>query len=362
MRILALLLAGLPAVAAPVITRVNPSYGFRYGYTHVQIDGSGFTDGNTIFCPTLTCPVQVFFGPYQAAVHEVTPRFIRTTVHLPSPVPDGTEVGVRVVIEGKGETAITHAFTFTDAAGGAENYAQYLVPFTGETIPGANGSQWKGELTFFNASTNTAVLLGPFGNPIFQSPPQMNLFPVGPGSTAKPTLYGSGSTAGAFVYVPLPLADDIRKSLRVRDLSRNANSWGTEIPVISRDQIAEVITLIDIPTDPQYRATLRIYHWGEWGGLPARVTVYVPDRKEPVAQFEMTSHASRPPENTGMPFYPSYSQMDLLTPAIRAAGPALRVEIDNLGRSSRSSPPLPGIWAFVSVTNNDTQQVTVMTP
>ena len=362
MRMLALLLLALPTLAAPAVNRITPPYGFRFGPTDVVIYGSGFTRGATVFCHQEPCPAQVSFGPYQAQVKIVTPFSIHVTVTPSQTVPDGTTVDVRVTIDGEGETVIVRGFSFHDATEGLENYAQYLVPITGETIAGANGSQWKGELTLFNGSAHNALLSGKFAPPGVITPPIPDAEMLAPQKTSKPLLYGSGVTAGAFLYVPKPLAGDVRKSLRIRDLSRNANSWGTEIPIVGIDEAANTITLIDIPTDPQYRATLRIYHWSAYPGV-ARVTIYAPDRAEPVSQFDLQSHAPYPPDPAvDMPFYPSYAQVDLLTPAVRAAGPAIRVEIYNYGDNPRISPPLPPIWAFVSVTNNDTQQVTVMTP
>ncbi|HYC92676.1 MAG TPA: IPT/TIG domain-containing protein [Thermoanaerobaculia bacterium] len=362
LRLAILLLLALPTLAAPVVDRIAPSYGFRFGATNVVIHGSGFTSGRTIFCHQEPCPVQVSFGPYEAQERIVTPTEIHVTVAPLEVVPDGRNVDVRVTVNGQGETVIAHGFSFYDASEGRENYEQYLVPITGETIAGANGSQWRGELTFFNGSAHNAVLIGKFAPPGVLTPPIPDAETVAPRGTSKPILYGSGATAGAFLYVPKPLAGDVRKSLRIRDLSRNANSWGTEIPIVRIDEVGTTMTLIDIPTDPQYRATLRIYHWSAYPGV-ARVTIYAPDRAEPVSQFDVESHAPFPPQpEVDMPFYPSYSQVDLLTPAVRAAGPSIRVEVYNYGDNPRVSPPFPAIWAFVSVTNNETQQVTVMTP
>jgi hypothetical protein len=340
MRIFAFLLFALPALGAPVLGRIDPSYGFRFGPTEVTIEGSGFAE-----------PAQVFFGDVPAVVHEVTPTRIRLTVQPAHAVPAGTDVDVRVVIAGQGEATRTRGFTYYDVSEGLANYAQYLVPFTSEIVSGANGSRWTGELALFNGSAFSAIVLGPFADPRFLSPPLPEWVELAPRRSEKPPILGSGRSAGAFLYVPRPLDGNVRTSLRIRDLSRNANSWGTAIPIVSRDDAATAITLIDIPTDAQYRATLRVYHWSDADGLPARVTVYAPDRTEPVAQFDVQSYSPGATE-TDMPFYPSYSQVDLLTPEVRAAGATIRVEVESV---------IP-IWGFVSVTNNDTQQVTVMTP
>jgi hypothetical protein len=359
MRLLLAVLALLPsftAFAAPVIERIDPSYVFRFGPTEATILGSGFV-----------APVQVFVGGVPAIVREVTPSRLRVTV-IPSA--DGSarayneEADLRVVLlETGGETTKARAVTFVDATDGPGNYVMHLIPFTTEVIPGANGSRWTAELAFYNAGRFGATIIGSFADPRFQSPPGAQYIDLASGSTMKPDLFGSGSTAGAFVHVPKPLDEATKISLRVRDLSRNAASWGTDIPVAAVEDTAPHVTLIDIPTDPQYRAMLRVYHWSGAEGLPSRVTVYSPDRPEPVATFDLTASSPEAPfvpEEDFMPFFPSYAQLDLLTPAVRAAGPTIRVEIDNL--SANVSPPLPPIWAFVSVTNNDTQQVTVMTP
>jgi hypothetical protein len=349
------LLTSITALAAPVIHNVRPGYVFRFGPTYTTIFGTGFAE-----------PLQVFVGDVPAVVREVTPTSIRVTI---VPSVDGTprandeEVPLRVVMPGVGEATMPRAVRFVDSTEGAENYVLYLVPLTTEIIPGANGSRWTGELTFYNAGAFDSEIAGSFSNPERLSPPGPLYIDLHPGQTRKPNLFTSGVAVGAFVHVPKPLDEATMISLRVRDLSRNAASWGTDIPIVGEEDTAPQVTLIDIPTDLQYRAMLRIYHWSGVDALPSRVTIYSPDRAEPVATFDLTSSAPGgfwEPVEGELPFYPSYAQLDLLTPAVRAAGPTIRVVVDNKG--ANVSPPLPPLWAFVSVTNNDTQQVTIMTP
>ena len=247
--------------------------------------------------------------------------------------------------------------------GDAANYELFLVPVTTDVISGANGLQWTGELALYNGSQFGVTVVGSFADPRFLSPPGPLSVNVPPGKTVKPDLFASGMTVGAFLQVPRGFASVLKKSLRARDLSRNATSWGTDIPIVSTAEAGEHVTLIDIPTDPQYRAMLRVYHWSGESGLPSRVTVYEEASGQQIATFELTSLApdgALAPAEGELPLFPSYSQLDLLTPAVRAAGSTIRVHIDNMG--GNVSPPLPPIWAFVSVTNNETQQVTVMTP
>ncbi|HEX8411053.1 MAG TPA: IPT/TIG domain-containing protein [Thermoanaerobaculia bacterium] len=347
--------------AAPVITSLSTSTGFRYGQTKVIITGTGFSDSTMVCVDIAGCPVKVFAGNVPAYVREVSPTSLLVYVDPRvdgKPVPSGTTVPIRVVVPGKGE-ATRPGFTFYDSADSFDNYTQYLVPITGEVISGANGSQWTGEFTLFNASPNTAVVLGPFNPPGHLSPVISMYTDLGPRRTEESTLFGSGGGAGAFIHVPNPLAHAVKKSLRVRDLSKNASSWGTEVPVVSVQETSHFVTLIDIPTDPKYRATLRVYHWAG-GNQASGVSIYAPNREEPIARYELEARSLGAGFEGEPPLYPAYAQVDLLTPAIRAAGPTIRVEIDNF--SWRFSPPPPQIWAFVSVTNNETQQVTVITP
>lgn len=349
--VLSVLLAfGFSAAALPVISHVNPSYGFSFGPTLATVHGSGFGQDKDA--------VQVFVGGEPAVVHSVTPTAIRVTIYPPGQVvPANTRADVRVVTQ-DGDVTVSDRFTFSTASDTLENYTAYLVPFTTEVIDGANGSRWTAELTFFNRSDYPAGLLGPFGDPRFLSPPQAPYVEIGRHRTQKPPLFGNGRSTGAFIYVPNPLVDAVKKSQRVRDLSQNAASWGTELPIVPREDAKTGMWLIDIPTDPKYRATLRIYHWSQQSGLPARVTIHAPNRTAPVAEYVLHSNGFGEDFEEGLS-HPAYSQVDLLTPDVRAAGATIHVEIDNM--SANVSPPFPHIWAFVSITNNETQQVTIVT-
>jgi hypothetical protein len=157
------LLTSVSAFAAPVIHNIRPPYVFRFGPTHVTITGTGFAE-----------PVQVFVGDVPALVREVTPTSIAITI-VPSidgaPRAYDEEAELRIVMPGVGEATMARAVRFVNSTTGAENYVLYLVPFTTEIIPGANGSRWTGELTFFNAGAFDSEIGGSFSNPERLSPP-----------------------------------------------------------------------------------------------------------------------------------------------------------------------------------------------
>jgi hypothetical protein len=129
--------------------------------------------------------------------------------------------------------------------------------------------------------------------------------------------------------------------------------------VASSDQAANDVTLIDIPTDSQYRATLRIYGFTS---APMNVSVAIlPENGDTAfARFDVELNGIVTIEYVPFPPNPAYRALDPLIPAARAAGGRVRIEITNHG--DILSPPPPKIWAFVSLTNNVTNQVTIVTP
>jgi hypothetical protein len=195
---------------------------------------------------------------------------------------------------------------------------------------------------------------------IFYSPPVDPAIVIDPNQTEEVQLEGLDNGAGgAFLYVPDPLRDAAKFSLRVRDTSINAASLGTEVPVVRYEDAYGDLTLMDIPTDARYRATLRIYGFTQ-APMSVGVTVYPEDGDEPIEQYDVHLFGIVNAVYDPFPPGPAYVALDPFTPAVRASGERVRIEITNFGQII--SPPPPPIWAFVSLTNNETQQVTVATP
>jgi hypothetical protein len=346
-------LLAVHAGAATVVGDFQPREGFTFAPTHVTIYGSGFTAG----------AVEVFFGDVKATVLDVTPTMIRV---LTNPVglsfneAGETFTSLSVRVAGQEETFAPALFFFSPyAQPGSEDFVPLLVPLTSLTVPGANGSSWTSELRIFNAATVPLRMPGPEAF-IVELPfdPAVN---VPPRETEQVFLnHFTAGVDGAFLYVPRTLAYAPKMSLRVRDLSKNAASLGTEIPVPSLDDAAGDITLIDIPVDPRYRATLRIYAFTE-APMHVGVTVYPEDGDAAIQQYDLELHGIIHIQPVELPPYPAYVAVDPLTSAVRASGQErVRIEITNY--NAIVSPPPPKIWAFVSITNNDTQQVTAVTP
>jgi hypothetical protein len=239
-------------------------------------------------------------------------------------------------------------------------YTRFLVPITTVNVHGAHGSIWSSEWKVFNGGSNRVSVLGPFEF-IFLSPPVQDN-EVAPNQTKTLVVDHSTITSdGAFVYVRDADVEGLSMSLRVRDTSVNAQSFGANIPIVRDEDFKARIHLIDIPTDPQYRAMLRIYS-AEKQSQWVHIAIYTPDGTQPIeehdVQLQMRDidiHIAEEPA-----VQPAYAQLNPISPAVRAAGSRFRVEI------STGSPALPyvptPIWAFISVSNNETQQVTTITP
>jgi hypothetical protein len=335
--------------AAPTITGFNPQEGFSYAPTTVTITGSGFTDG----------AVTVFFDDVQATVLHVTSTTLQVVAH---PTVTGVEedlADLTVRVAGQGEAKITNAFAFHPLAQASpSDYIAAIVPLTGPPTPGAHSSVWESELRIFNASHLPLRMPGP-ETFIVELPIDPAVL-VEPRRTQKVLLNRrEPGVDGHFLYIPYALSTAPKMSLRVRDTSENATSLGDDVPIARLDQAAGDVTLIDIPVDSKYRATLRIY---AFTAAPMRVGVkiYRESGDTPLSEFDVELHGIQTIEFVPFPPHPAYLALDPLVPAARAAGGRVRIELTNYG--ANVSPPLPNIWAFVSLTNNETNQVTMVTP
>lgn len=252
--------------------------------------------------------------------------------------------------------------TFTAAAQQAQ-LRQYLVPLLTRELPGGHGSLWQTQWSVLNPSYNGPVT-------IF-APTCVSERPC-PGTTlprltaAAPVLAPrSDGGDGAFVYVPEDTVTRAVMSLRVRDLSQNAQSFGTEIPIVHSSDYTSVnrpvAWLLDVPADPQYRATLRLYGAGSYKET-ALVQSFRYPSMEPIEEHWIDLMPAGDADDV-RPKYPAYAQFDPLTPAARAGGGRIAIAVvAALWNSTISPPPIVPVWAFVSITDNSTQQVTTVTP
>jgi hypothetical protein len=163
------------------------------------------------------------------------------------------------------------------------------------------------------------------------------------GTTPTELLTGCSMWAARLLYVAKDRTRPVFNE-RVFDVTRADRSHGTEIPIVHSSEILNApVLLLGVPIDPKFRNTLRVYSTQR---TPATVQVVLNGathelRLEPGAdEFEpamaIFNNFPRPED------LPSGNDGTVTVTVIPAAG----------------TP----IWAFISVTNNDTQQITTITP
>lgn len=330
-----------------------PAQGFAHGYTLVHIFGTDLVR-DSVQCDSLcsgapACAVSVLFGTVEGDVELATPQAI--TVIAP-PQPDGTTVDVTIRAPGREDRVIPHAFRYSnEAITTSADYVRYLAPLT-KSLAGAGGSLWVAEAKLYNAND------APFAIPGTVWPP--NTSPVdrpwiAPARDTTPLYFPSmDERDGAFFYIPRDADPNVTTQLRVRNTSNGDKSWGTEFTVVRESEFRHEVFLLDVPTDARFRATLRIYSIGS-APTTVHVRVLLPNHTDPIEEYDVDLAGIVEIIADPFPSAPAYAQLDPLSTAVRAAGSRVLVEVTS------GSEQLP-LWAFVSLTNNSTQQVTAVTP
>lgn len=238
-------------------------------------------------------------------------------------------------------------FTFTGEV--PQSFERILVPLLTPPVKGAFGSEFHTELTAYNGSGQAVPVYGirPFCV-VGICEQRHHSFPsvVNPGRGLES--YEPSGAPGRFLYVPAGQARHLALNLRVHDVTRSSLNFGTEIPVVRAQEVTnDRITLPGVPTDPRFRNTLRIY-----GTNVAFLSVSFTDGQE-------TFHRSVVLADSRDLFEPEYLSISDF-PVFASGAATMRVTVEG------PPPVLPvfsgPFWAFISVTNNDTQIITTITP
>jgi len=243
---------------------------------------------------------------------------------------------------------------FTYRATALDDKERVLLPTFTPPLAGAHGSRFVTELRALNRSTTKAARIGGLSRacldavcPAVVPDPQRDTVEVPAGGELAPSDVVYNGTPARFVYLPKEEAGRIWLNLRVFDDSRTGVNFGTEMPVVrDRDLFRDTpIVFSGVPTDPAFRNTLRIY-------AANRMTVWLEVR------FANGNGVARDVflQAGANEFFPAYAQVGDLPTDV---GP-VRITI---------TPPRAGqfdfytpYWAFISVTNNETQLITTIRP
>lgn len=241
-------------------------------------------------------------------------------------------------------------------------YTRFLVPVHVFDTPGAYGSLWRSE-TWLRYSGAEPVSIAPV--PFCRGAECTIDGEIGPNLPAIPF---EGLPAPAepaiLIHVASEHADEITIASRFRDVSRFTESAGTEVPVIREDRMsAAPLALLNVPVDPRFRSMLRLYALPDGSEYELEVRYFrQPSTSGPnidldvhllrVDRVTLRSRESPLPWN----FYPAMAEIGGLEQLPELA-PEEKIWIE-------VAPLSPGlrIWALLSLTNNETQQVTLISP
>ena len=258
---------------------------------------------------------------------------LTVTATMPD-TPGAYRFAARLASEGQanGESPATGiAIVETGQEAPPPSTTRILVPLTGGDVPGANGALWRTEITaIVNADAQITTVHVPLRTPF---------------DPRTPGLIDSSHATGAILAVASENAPRLQVDSRVYDVSRRTETAGSEIPIVPESRFTSArSSILAIPAGASYRQTLRVY---ELDGVAARVAIRVYADAEATPRLSLVQ-----PLAPGLaPSIPGYLQIDL-GQLLNASGiEKLRVDVE---------PVDPGVrlWAFVSVTNNDTHHVT----
>ena len=336
--IAAILFVATTLLAAPTVTSITPPHGVAGGGTKVTITGTGFAH-----CPVCSPPLgqTVLFGTTPSP--SVT-MLSETTIEAVTPPHVAGTVSV-TVMQWDGQATLPAAFTFTgDMFAGLE---PILLPVFSPPVRGAHGSEFHTTASVSHRGGSAPVLLfGVVPDCVTVLPIEAPSDPreIGPDGMSQEISTACATGPARLLWVPAGKGDALAFSLRVRDVSRSALSHGAEIPVARADDFTTgSIVLPTVPLDPLFRNTLRIY-------------ALEPTEVEVTVGFRRFTVALQPGRSEFEPYYAVFTDF----PADQ--GPAARVDVKPL--TPITSPPsrtIP-IWAFLSVTNNETQEITTVSP
>jgi hypothetical protein len=326
------LLACTAAAQQPGFT-ITPNHGPVAGGTEIRITSRDDLG---------QWPYGVIFGStHVPAVLADSHTLLATTpAHLPGTVP---------VTIFQYDIGLATDLTFTFQGDAEDAFDRLLLPVFVPPIRGAFGSEFRTDLRMSLDRTSTAPV------PIY--------------GLMDPKIYGEDTpweldhdsrdlrveegfgNPGRFLYVPKGRSKNLLRNLRAYDVSRASSNYGTQIPIVPASEFAadgyeSRIGIIGVPTSPPFRSKLRIYGTPVFG-----VTLDVEIEMHGVTETRRVSLAS-----DGNPYVPAYAELDL------PDGGIVNVWISISAPRISAPPPAPDIWAFVAVTNNETQHITTITP
>ncbi len=338
--IVAAVFMAFSAPADPVITSVTPTSGPVAGGSTVVINGTGFSNNCIICSPPFGGPSVLFGGTEAASV-----RFLDST-RLEAVTPPHLPATVALTVsqlDGSGSVTLPAAFTFTGDPN--TGFEPILFPIFMPPVHGAFGSEFRTDARVWNKGPEQRLFLYGVDVRCLQLNPVANpvTYPITLDFEGIETQLNTdcSQSTGRVVWVRKGTSGSLAANLRVADVSREATSHGTEIPVVRQSNFtSQKIALLGVPVDSNFRSTLRICSLGPITD-PVNISINGLGR-----QIYLTPGRDI--------FEPAFAAVnDLVLSGLPSDQFTIRVVV---------VPTTVPLWAFISVTNNTTQQITTITP
>lgn len=243
----------------------------------------------------------------------------------------------------KAALAVALLFVASSALANPGGWISVFVPLNPATLtPGANGTRWVTQLWVSNTSDREAIIV--CENRITEPPqPPCGTLPahsstriISPDFLQHPGWFFN--VISSFVS-PVP-PDALNFTLRTSN-DAAPQVAATEIPVVTADAFRNSVALPYVQLNGQSRLRLRVYGLGN--GIANVRAVGLQTKTE---VWSTALQMKGVDENA-----PSYAEVDVLSNFL-TADTALRIEVTSDVK----------VWAFMSVTDNVTQQFTIVSP
>jgi hypothetical protein len=232
-------------------------------------------------------------------------------------------------------------------------FERVLIPTIITEAPGGYGSLWSTELYVFNGANQPANIAYSYSCPYECS--AAILFDPGDPRELPRLLAPPLEQPGMLLYVERPYNEHFSYSLRAKDLSRQALTWGTEIPIIRENEVMTGrVELLNIPLDARFRQNIRFYDIDARESSTVHVRYFAMEGGALLAEQDITLLGQS--RAGDIPLFPGYAVVHNVASVLGLQGAdRVRAEITPVTQGLR-------FWAFASITNNETQHVTIITP
>ncbi len=320
------------ALSAQARLQIHPQSSLTSGGSTVVIDGVGCwgpCDAPKVYFGGVESPAVTIIGPNK--ISAVTP-----------PYPFEQLVEVRVAV-GAESMRVDNDFVYRF------DRVPVLIPVWVESFSGSRS--WMSELWVYNGN-DIEVSLQPtfcFGlQGVFHCGRDPLIVPA-KGSRRLPALASGGRSIGAYLYVPRKLEPKVTFDLHLAPLG--AGDAGVAVPVVRAPSPRDTLMILNVPTTPESRVLLRVYVQGE-----AHLNVRVFD-------LESGHHLASQPLDLYLPTDGAGPPLAALMVATAEVFDRPEVRRANrVGIEVTTGYPRTMLWAMATVTNNETQRVTLFTP